>query len=421
MADKSNKAKYHFFMKKNLTLLFSVSLILTTVNIPAYAMVRPGTTCAKLGTTTTVGDLKYSCVKVGRKLVWDSGVPLKKQAAQATPKPSSATPSTSQETLPLIPTNFSDLYEHRSGIAYGAWSKVSRVLNSTAQELPKIDVYQGPNTSVYVKDPRIPLQFVTRLFPSLEIPKKIVILYWTNQDMPWATAKATELMGATEMQKVIQETGGPFVDCYTPVNCNVGHAHIAADGTAYLGLGNPDHAEGDPNFPKGQKEEIEFYHSLQLFQYFIHGTSVSSKGTITSANFPPAWINVAGENFTFDAYRFENDFKSFAKSQDFSDWMNHQGHPITPEWLDGFLDIKNLNNAWSDDGFATIGDNNCIGSSIIEIFVALKGPSVLLDFHSQMSQGKSFLDVFKGEFGVEWADAAPIISKVIFDKYQNKY
>ena len=147
-------------------------------------------------------------------------------------------------------------------------------------------------------------------------------------------------MGETEMQKVIQEIGGPFVDCYTPVNCNVGHAYISSDGTAYLGLGNPESLGNDQSIPLGQKEEIEFYHSLQLFPYFKNASPITSNGNRASSNFPPAWLNIAGENLSFDAFRFGNDFKSFEESQNFSDWMDHIGHPVTPEWLDNFLDLK---------------------------------------------------------------------------------
>jgi hypothetical protein len=414
-------------MKKILALAVSIAFTGSLLTSPAFGAVKAGATCSKTGSTSTSSGKKYTCIKSGKKLVWDKGVLISNSVVQlqvsplTTPVESTSPKPQQKDSFPTPPTNFSDLFEHRSGIAYGAWSKTTEVLKNQGNDLPIVDVYKGPNTSVYVKDPRVPLQFVAHLFPSFELPKKVVIIYWTNQDMGWATTKATEIMGSTEMQKVTQETGGPFVDCYTPTNCNVGHAHIAADGTAYIGLGNPDHAEGDPNFPKGQKEEIEFYHALQLYQYFKHGSSISAKGTITSPNFPPAWINIPGENFTFDAFRFEGEYKAFAAAQDFSYWMGHIGHIVSPEWLAEFLDIKNLNSSWSDDGFATVADNNCFGASIVEIFVALKGPSVLLNFHDQMSQGKTFQEAFKIEFGASWEEAAPIISKVIYDKYQNHY
>jgi len=393
--------------------ILALSLILTFTALPANAAVKAGATCKTSGQTSVVGSKIYTCVKSGTKLLWNSGILNNSPSPTAKP--------TQKESSVVVPTSFSDLFAHRDGIAYGAWSKFSTVLKNSSRALPSVEVFQGPNTKVYIKDQKIPMQFVTRLFPTFDLPKKVVFIYWDNQDMNWATTKATQIMGADEMQKVLRETGGPFVDCYTPTNCNVGHAHIAADGTAYIGLGNPDHAEGDPNFQKGQKEEIEFYHSLQLFQYYKHETSVTSKGTITSPNFPPAWINIAGENLTFDAFRFESDYQNFRMSQNFSEWMNQLGHPITARWLDDFLDIKNLNNSWSDDGNISVADNNCIGASIMEIFVALKGPSVMLDFHDQMSQGKSFLEAFKTEFGVSWDEASPIISKIIYDKYKNNY
>ena len=394
-------------MKKSIALLLTVIFLGTSLAIPAYAAVKAGGACSKLGSTSIVGSTKYACIKSGKKLMWDAG--------------SQVNPTSKSADYPKTPTSFADLYQYRSGIAYGAWLKNSKVLAGPTRSLPQIETYKGPNTDVYVKDLDQLFKFATRLFPNVEIPKRIVVLYWSDQDMAWANSKATELLGSEELKAVVKEIGGPFVDCYTPTNCNVGHAYIATDGTAYIGLGNPSNAGGDPNFALGQKEIVEFYHALQLFYYYKNNSPITAINNISTPNFPPAWLNVAGENYVFDAMRFEKDYNGFRSAQNFSDWMNHLGHPVTQEWLDDFLNIKYLNNSWSNNGFKTIADNVCIGASLIEIFVALKGPSVLLDFHELMSQGKSFDEVFKSEFGVSWEEAAPTISRVIFDKYQNKY
>ena len=401
-------------MRKNiwLTLIISLFFSMTFLNVNlALASSLSGSSCKKFGSITHQGNQTFTCLRAGTKLTWSLG----------SKKTSQASTTSDNANMPVPPTSFFDLFDHRNGIAYGAWSKFSTILKSQPKVMPTIETYHGPNTSVYVKDPTLDFKFTSRLFPNVELPKKIVIIYWSNNDMNWATNKATELMGQAEMQKIIDETGGPFVDCYMPTNCNVGHAHIGPDGTAYIGLGNPDNVQGDKNFPLGQKEEIEFYHALQLMYYFKNHSPITTKDNKPSSNFPPAWLNMAGENFTFDAMRFENDYKGFSSAQNFTGWMNQIGHPVTPDWLDNYLNIKNLNNDWSLNGFKNVADNNCFGSSIVEILVSLKGPSVLLDFHDQMSQGKSFQDAFKTEFGTSWEEAAPVISKVIYDKYKNNY
>ena len=55
---------------------------------PADAAVKAGGTCTKAGATTTAGGLKYTCVKSGKKLVWNKGVKVASNVAKPSPSPS---------------------------------------------------------------------------------------------------------------------------------------------------------------------------------------------------------------------------------------------------------------------------------------------------------------------------------------------
>ena len=84
-------------------------MLLGTVS---FAAVKAGSSCTKLGLTSTVSGKKYTCIKSGKKLVWDKGVAVKKTESgtsdsqtvksednsSSTPKPSnSSTPTTNLE------------------------------------------------------------------------------------------------------------------------------------------------------------------------------------------------------------------------------------------------------------------------------------------------------------------------------------
>jgi hypothetical protein len=56
----------------------------------AQAAVKAGSACSKLGSTSTVSGKKYTCIKSGKKLVWNKGVVVVKPTPAATP---SATPT----------------------------------------------------------------------------------------------------------------------------------------------------------------------------------------------------------------------------------------------------------------------------------------------------------------------------------------
>ena len=61
-------------MNKKLTAFLSVlTLFLSTPLIPANAVAKAGAKCAKAGNTEVVKGKSYTCVKSGKKLVWDKG------------------------------------------------------------------------------------------------------------------------------------------------------------------------------------------------------------------------------------------------------------------------------------------------------------------------------------------------------------
>ena len=65
-------------------------MLLTSFNFPAAdAAVKPGLACKKVGSVAVVGLIKYTCIKSGKKLVWNKGVKI--PAVKPTPVASSGT------------------------------------------------------------------------------------------------------------------------------------------------------------------------------------------------------------------------------------------------------------------------------------------------------------------------------------------
>lgn len=98
-------------MKKVIAIALAILLPL-----PAYAAVKAGGSCPKLGQISISKIIKFTCVKSGKKLVWDKG----KKITVATPSPtvspketpsatstptSSSSPSSNSLTKSLIATH----------------------------------------------------------------------------------------------------------------------------------------------------------------------------------------------------------------------------------------------------------------------------------------------------------------------------
>jgi len=93
--------------KKSFTIFVAIFIFAFQLN--AIAAVKVGSNCSRLGATLTYAGKKYTCIKSGKKLVWNKGVTVTKpvQAITPTPKPSQSstptiTPVSPQTTKPLV-------------------------------------------------------------------------------------------------------------------------------------------------------------------------------------------------------------------------------------------------------------------------------------------------------------------------------
>ena len=63
---------------RNFALTLSIALTMVILGSNTYAAVKSGSACTKLGANSIVSGKKYTCIKSGKKLVWDKGVLIKK-------------------------------------------------------------------------------------------------------------------------------------------------------------------------------------------------------------------------------------------------------------------------------------------------------------------------------------------------------
>ena len=55
----------------------AVITALTVGTLPAHSATIAGTKCTKVGATKTISNYKYTCIKSGKKLIWNKGVAIK--------------------------------------------------------------------------------------------------------------------------------------------------------------------------------------------------------------------------------------------------------------------------------------------------------------------------------------------------------
>lgn len=373
-------------MKKALVFLIAVSLFTSSIN--AIAAVKAGATCTKLGSTSTTAGKKYTCIKSGKKLVWDKGVTV------LAPKAS----------IPVGPTSFSDLQANYAGVPYWAWKKSADVLTSSKAKSAKLTLLIGPNTHPGNEIPQMAISQVSRLFPNYKESKEFVLIYFNYKDAAWAEAQFNSYIGTDSGN----DTSGSIQKiCPSEVACASGLAvknqvtgisvSLITAGTASL---------NDKRFLNGVLEAHEYFHTIQNAQFdgdvVVHNTGVL-----------PRWLTEGSASFVEDAAINYDSFDKY-KIQKTS---NIQGLLYRKEFneqkLISFLDAPSLGKDWSSWDSYDPSRVYDIGMLVTEIMVSIKGPESIMEQYKLVASGMSYQQAFEKVFGISWSEGVKIIAKVL--------
>jgi hypothetical protein len=371
-------------MKKALVFLIAVSLFTSSIN--AIAAVKAGATCTKLGSTSTTAGKKYTCIKSGKKLVWDKGVTV------LAPKAS----------IPVGPTSFSDLQANYAGVPYWAWKKSADVLTTSKAKSAKLTLLIGPNTHPGNEIPQMAISQVSRLFPNYKESKEFVLIYFNYKDAGWAESQFNKYVGTDGGY----DTSGSIQKiCPSEVACASGLAvknqvtgisvSLVTAGTASL---------SDKRFLNGVLEAHEYFHTIQNAQF---------ENVSNNTGMMPRWLIEGSASFVEDAAINYDSFDRY-KIQKTS---NIQGLLYRKEFneqkLISFLDAPSLGKDWSSWDSYDPSRVYDIGMLVTEIMVSIKGPESIMEQYKLVASGMSYQQAFEKVFGISWSEGVKIIAKVL--------
>ena len=143
-------------MRKRVLVLLAVTLAMVSLEPVATAAVKPGATCKKVGQISTTAGIKYTCIKSGKKLVWNKGVTVK-AAPKPDVKPVEPTPTPTPTATPTpTPTPTSsdpfavygkDAERFRAVDEYGAKLVASRKKDAASL----ISILETPNDETVIR------------------------------------------------------------------------------------------------------------------------------------------------------------------------------------------------------------------------------------------------------------------------------
>jgi hypothetical protein len=390
-----------------LSLAITLALCGSVFSPQAFASVKPGTKCSAQGQTKNWQGKKFTCIKSGKKLIWNRGV-VNAIPSPATPIAPPSPASTSEPKSLEIPTSFNDLYEKRNGIPYAAWKSATQTIAMGTPKKISFEQFVGPNTRL-PKDasPRFALDLTAKAFSQFEVPERIYFIQYSIDDKSWAKTKFQEVLDS------IKYTGfgdSNYISLLIEKNCSSrdcgGALQVATNsGIGFVLQGISTTLGENSGLDFDRLISHEFFHALQRMT--IIGT--------TMKEFPTSWVFEGApqlaQNLVISNSSYE-EYLSFRKSD--SSNLYGQGSKVDTVFMTKYLDLNSNNDYFRNvDPYYAYN----LGSRIMEILVAIKGPGVLLDLYRETAS-KGFESGFESAIGVSWTIASPIINKTIVKQLQ---
>lgn len=371
----------------------TIAILLTVISLnvaPVQAAVKTGSTCKKVGLTSIASGKTFTCIKSGKKLVWNKGVIVKKTITPA-----------------VAPTSFEDLPSRIDGIIYGAWLKAKEQIQKSPSGLGKVNFLIGPKTTPTDSNSSDSLNLLSKLFSTAPQVKNLYVVKYSKDDIAWAQQQYESLRPNNFRANAAASY------CRQPSGCVGGIAGInsTSDGVILLGQGGRYGYPLEESAMDGAVLSHEYTHTVQA----INATCRGGAGCYGDL---PQWLMEGTAQWAGSVSRFSDKYSDYInfRTQDLGNKYSNASM-YTADWITTFLNpnpvfLPNQDNwvYWSNYQSDNVYS---IGLMTVEILVNLKGPGAIMKLYENVGQGQTFVNAFKQEYGIAWSAACPIIASAI--------
>ena len=371
-----------------------VALILTLIPVSAVSApkVAPGSTCKVIKQKITYQKKIYTCVKSGKKLVWNNGVVV------------ASTPTPTPESNGLT---FSNISENVDAIALNVYGKFQRLMATSYQSSIKVNTLIGPNTVPVNKNSASAYQIGSKIFQNFKQPDEVFAIYYTFADKEWAKNQVAMRAG-----KYIADFQFGYV-CPNALRCWDASASITLDwqAIAHFGASDPGGAIHGAEL-NGEIQIHEFTHSVSFFQL------KPNRGNYY--NLTPDWFGEGhasvtgklGASTSFEDYSALR-IEALRRNRPQSDIKDYRPENILRfyESFSKYPEVSNIERFYL----------YTLGWSTVEALVAIGGIDSPMNLYLETVKGLTFKQAFKKVYGIEWDTAAPILAEVVSKQYRTFY
>lgn len=389
-----------------------VTLSLLMANPAEAAAPKPGARCSTLNEIDIARGKVYTCVRKGKKLVWNSGrvIPKPIPTTSAAPRP---TPTVA---LPLSPPDpvqltFSNVFEKRQFVQSNAWHAANRASKMGAPKLGAIEVLTGPNSKPYYEDFTTAVAKLSRLLRNFEEPKEVLVIRYSAKDLAWASAALRAKLSEEDFRVMQQRQGQDPAAFNCPGrqgDCTGAYQQTPHSGLAVLMMGIPnqiDSRSSRDNFTSGSVEVHEYFHAVQRLPMLAGQKS-------RSVEWPGAWFREGSATWIQYAAIYAESFVDYnaamrevskcRKSQsstevdsaDLGEMLTSKDHEAVPSGWDKWAQY-------------------CLGAQVVEVLVAIGGIEVVMSIYEAAGGGDSWDQAFERIFGTKWTEAVPVLASTV--------
>ena len=350
----------------------------------ALAAVKAGGSCSKVGMTSTSAGKKYTCIKSGKKLVWNKGVVV----ARPTP------------TLdPVAPTSFEDVVERYKGIGPAVW-KEAQALSLAGTQTSQFEIQIGPNTTPAsgVSNPNTYLARISKLWSNYNQPTKTKVFLFNFNDVGWVKQRNLELAGSIHTPETIAGA------CTSAENCSSFGGAFNGLGQLYIGVQIKNFDDYSIGFVRGNFGH-EYTHTVQ---YMALNAPANAK--------LPCWYAEGQPQVPGQALGFETQ-ANYLKSR--TSWTTRPAGILVDYSPSSILKFYEMTGG--------SGNGNCnsdfrpraydLGYMTVEALASIKGIQSTMDVVVGVGKGLSYAESFKSVYGLSWDEAAPILARVVSQEF----